>query len=56
MRFLLCLIIPWLGFFTIGRPITGGYMPNIAIYTYWMASCFDMGYLLSWSVQNRQKN
>ncbi|WP_086256187.1 YqaE/Pmp3 family membrane protein [Campylobacter vicugnae] len=23
MRFLLCLIIPWLGFFTIGRPIAG---------------------------------
>lgn len=23
MRFLICLILPWLGFFTIGRPIAG---------------------------------
>lgn len=23
MRFLICLILPWLGFFTINRPISG---------------------------------
>lgn len=23
MRFLICIFIPWIGFFTIGRPISG---------------------------------
>ncbi|MBQ7135262.1 YqaE/Pmp3 family membrane protein [Campylobacter sp.] len=55
MRFLLCLIIPWLGFFTIGRPIAGVICLILQFTLIGWLPASIWAYLLSWSVQNRQK-
>lgn len=56
MRLLLAILLPWLQFFTIGRPIAGGYLFGFAAHADWMDSCSDLVCVWVEPIHDRQEN